>query len=113
MNSALNENTVNVEKRTSLCKCGKKADFIKDYWVTEAKLLKENYNDDVHTRNVDSVCGILRRRYCAACLSKIAAVQRRANKRLNTIIFLSVMIPLLFGTALTAISYFIFSDKNR
>jgi len=112
MNSALNENTVNVEKRTSLCKCGKKADFIKDYWVTEAKLLKENYNDDVHTRNVDSVCGILRRRYCAACLSKIAAVQRRANKRLNTIIFLSVMIPLLFGTALTAISYFIFSDTS-
>ena len=35
-------------RRTSLCKCGKKAEFIKDYWVTESKVLKEQSGDDVH-----------------------------------------------------------------
>ncbi len=101
-----------VIKKTQLCKCGKKAEFIKDYWVTENKLLKEKDSEDTITRKLENACGILRRRYCGACLGKIAANQRRINKKLNFRIVISIMIPLLLGTALSAVSYFVLDDKS-
>lgn len=99
-------------KKTSLCKCGKKAEFIKDYWVTENKNLKEKNGEDVHTRVIENTCGILRRRFCPSCLSKIASVQRSNNRRLNFIITVSVMLPLLIGAALLSFSYFVLDDQS-
>lgn len=101
-------------RKTSLCKCGKKADFIKDYWVTEEKVLKEKGagEDDIHKRNVESVCGIMRRRFCAQCFSSIATRQRRVNKSLNTKIILAVMLPFLIGAILGAISFFALQDMQ-
>lgn len=112
MNNNAIYNTQGDIKRTSLCKCGRKAEFIKDYWVTENKVLKEKDNDDVHTRNLEGVCGILRRRYCPACLSKIAAVQRKSNRYLNAIIFIAALVPCILGTVLTAISFFVLKDNS-
>ena len=99
-------------KKTKLCKCGRRADFIKDYWVTENKVLKEKDSEDTITRKLENACGIIRRRYCGACLGRIAANQRRINKKLNTKIVISVMIPLVLGTVLSGISYFLFDDKS-
>ena len=55
MNNNAIYNTQGDIKRTSLCKCGRKAEFIKDYWVTENKVLKEKDNDYVHTRYLEGV----------------------------------------------------------
>lgn len=110
MNNSVEQAEIN---KTSLCKCGKKAEFIKDYWVTESKVLKEKNSDaDVHARNVETSCGILRRRYCPACLSRIAATQRKNNKRLNKIITASVMIPCFIGVGLTAVSRFVLNEAS-
>ena len=111
MNNNVQLNTGEI-RRTSLCKCGKKAEFIKDYWVTEEKVLKEKGagEDDIYKRNVESVCGIMRRRFCAQCFSSIATRQRRVNKGLNTRIILAVMLPFLIGAILGAISFFAMQD---
>ena len=105
-------NPTNEIRKTSLCKCGKRADFIKDYWVTENKLMKEKSYDETISRSLESACGILRRRFCQSCFSRIAAKQRAFNKRLNFRLMLSVMLPFLLGTALSGVSYFVFKDKT-
>ena len=40
-------------KKAKLCKCGRRADFIKDYWVTENKVLKEKDSEDTITRKLE------------------------------------------------------------
>ena len=87
-------------RRTSLCKCGSKAEFIKDYFLTETKTLKEGTEDQQIKRNVENACGILRRRYCKSCMSRVAAQQKRVNKRLNVKIFFAVFFPLALFAAL-------------
>ena len=103
-------NLSNETRKTSLCKCGNRAEFIKDYWVTENKLMKEKDQDETISRSLESACGILRRRFCKSCFSRIAARQRAFNKRLNFRLMLSVILPFLLGTALIAVSYFVFND---
>lgn len=102
------ENTENTIPRTRMCKCGKPAVFIKDYWVTESKVHKEDTYDESFKRNLESNSGILRRRYCGACISKIAAQQRRVNGELNNKITISVFLPFIIGTILSGVSYFVF-----
>ena len=99
-------------RRTSLCKCGKKADFIKDYWVTEEKVLKEKDSEAVYKRNIESVCGIMRRRFCKSCLSGIATRQKNVNGSLNARIIISLLLPFLIGAVLYAISYFVFEKSG-
>ncbi len=99
-------------RRTSMCKCGSAASFIKDYFVTETKTLKEGSEDLAVKRNVENACGIMRRRYCPSCLSRVALQQKRVNARLNVKIFFSVFIPLLVFAALYAVSYFVLKDKD-
>lgn len=106
------ENTITEQRRTTLCKCGKKADFIKDYFVTEFKTLREGEGDNISKRNVENACGILRRRYCSSCFSRIAAKQRLANSRLNRKILLSVFFPLFIFAVLAAVSYFLLEDSS-
>jgi len=109
MNNDVTMNTEEVIPRTRMCKCGKPAQFIKDYWVTESKQLKEDTYDESFSRHLESNCGILRRRYCGSCLSKIAAQQRRVNSSLNAKISISVFLPFIIGVVLSAVSYFVFS----
>ena len=78
MNEHLSESAL---KHTSLCKCGKEARFIKDYFVTEQRVLKEGEGDNIVKRNIESACGIIRRRYCVECFSKIAAKQKILKSR--------------------------------
>ena len=99
-------------RAVSMCKCGKKAEYIKDYWVTETKTLKEKDNENVHSRTVESVCGILRRRYCPSCLSKIALTQKSANSRINAKILIAVLMPLILGCALAVLTYIIVNDPS-
>ena len=93
--------------KTRLCKCGKTAKFIKDYWVTESKHQKEKTYDESFSANLESTCGILRRRFCPSCLSKIAAQQRSFNRRLNVIILLSVFFPFALAAGKYAFDYFV------
>ena len=105
-------NPINEIRKTSLCKCGKNADFIKDYWVTENKLMKEKGYDETISRSLESACGILRRRFCKSCFSRIAARQRAFNKRLNFRLIISVFLPFLLASVLSAVSYFVFKDTT-
>lgn len=99
-------------RRTSICKCGNPASFIKDYFVTETKILKEGTEDLAVKRNVENACGIIRRRFCQPCLSRVAAKQKKVNAKLNVKIFLSVFLPLIIFTALSAVSYFVLRDSS-
>ncbi len=92
--------------KTRMCKCGKTAEFIKDYWVTESKHQKEKTYDESFSSNLEVNCGILRRRFCPSCLSKIAAQQRAFNKRLNIIIIISIFLPFAIAAAKYAFDYF-------
>jgi hypothetical protein len=56
------------EKNSRLCKCGSLADFIKDYWVTEMKSKKDEYESSLMIPK-EKVCGIIRRRCCKKCKS--------------------------------------------
>lgn len=85
-------------KLTQKCKCGKKAEFIKDYWISEACVKKEKTYDNTIVASMENTCGILRRRYCSSCLAKIAAQRKRYNARLNLILFISILIPLAMLT---------------
>ena len=89
-------------KLTGKCKCGAKADFIKDYWVAEACIKKEKTYDNTIVADLENTCGIIRRRYCKACLGKIAAQRKRYDARLNLILFISLFVPfgMLFGKAI-------------
>ena len=80
-------------KKTQKCKCGAKADFIKDYWVAEACVKKEKTYDNTFVADLENTCGIIRRRYCKKCLGKIAAQRKRYNFRLDIILLISVFIP--------------------
>ena len=93
--------------KTRMCKCGRPAEFIKDYWVTESKHKKEKAYDDNVPANLEVNCGILRRRFCPSCLSKIAAQQRTFNKRLNIIIIISIFLPFAIAAVKYAFDYFV------
>ena len=112
MNNDVTVNSEEIIPKTRMCKCGKPAMFIKDYWVTESKVHKESTYDETISRNLESNCGILRRRYCGACLSKIAAQQRRVNGSLNNKICISVFFPFIIGVILSALSYFVFNKSH-
>lgn len=102
----------NSVKPTAKCKCGQKADFIKDYFVTESKKVKEKTYDETFVSNEEHVCGIIRRRFCGRCLSKIAAHVRRRDKGSNAIIILSVFLPLLLASVKFALDTFWLSIKE-
>ncbi len=102
----------NVVKPTAKCKCGQKADFIKDYFVTESKKVKEKTYDEAFVSSEEYVCGIIRRRFCGRCLSKIAAHVRRRDKVSNAVIILSVFIPLLLATVKFAVDTFLLSVRG-
>ncbi len=99
-------------KRTSLCKCGRPARFIKDYFVTEHKVLKEGEGDNVIKRNLENPCGILRRRFCDSCFSKIAARQRKFNGFHNFKILFATLLPFLVLVGLYLISYLALGDDE-
>ena len=80
-------------RSTQKCKCGVKADFIKDYWVAEACVRKEKTYDNTIVADLENTCGIIRRRYCKACLGKIAAQRKRYDAKLNLILFISLFSP--------------------
>lgn len=102
----------NSVKPTAKCKCGQKADFIKDYFVTEFKKVKEKTYDETFVSNEEYVCGIIRRRFCGRCLSKVAAHVRRRDKGYNAVIILSVFLPLFLATVKFALDTFWLSMKE-
>ncbi len=104
--------TENQVPRTRLCKCGKEASVIKDYWITESKIKRDKLEDDAFTEKVECVCGIVRRRFCPACLSKLADRQIRLNRRLNLIILISIFVPLALLTFMFGYNYFALSDAS-
>jgi hypothetical protein len=105
------QNEIQIRK-TSLCKCGKPARFIKDYFITEHKVLKEGDGDSVIKRNLENPCGILRRRYCQDCFSKIAARQRKINSLHNFKILFAVLLPFLVLVGLYSVSYFVLGNAS-
>ena len=85
-------------RRSKLCRCGEPADFIKDYWVSETKSKKQTEYDNMYGgERTEKACGIIRRRYCASCLSKIAYNKSRHESKYNFIIILSAVLPFLIG----------------
>lgn len=99
-------------KPTVRCKCGQRADFIKDYFVTETKRVKEKTYDETFVSNEEYVCGIIRRRFCGRCLSKIAAHVRRRDKGSNAVILLSVFLPMFLATVKFAYDTLVLSVKG-
>ncbi len=104
--------TENQIPRTRLCKCGKEAKIIKDYWVTEAKTKKTTLDNEDFTEKVECVCGIIRRRFCPDCLSKLAARQIRFNRRLNIIILVSIFVPLAMLVGKFAYDVFVSANSK-
>lgn len=102
----------NIVKPTAKCKCGNRAEFIKDYFVTESKRVKEKTYDETFVSNEEYVCGIIRRRFCGKCLSKIAAHVRRRDKGSDAVIILSVFLPLFLATVKFALDTFLYSIKE-
>ncbi len=94
--------------KTRLCKCGSPASVIKDYWVSESGL-KEN---DGLSERTEYVCGIIRRRFCPECLSRLATHQIKVNRRLNAVIFGSVLLPLVLAIAKFSYDFFALSDRK-
>ena len=85
-------------KRSKLCRCGEPADFIKDYWVSETKSKKQTEYDNMYGgERTEKACGIIRRRYCSSCLSKIAYNKSRHESKYNFIIISSAILPFLIG----------------
>jgi hypothetical protein len=78
-------------KSTQRCKCGAKAEFIKDYWVAEACVRKEKTYDNTIVAALENTCGIIRRRYCETCIGKIAAKRKRYDAKLNLILFMTLL----------------------
>jgi len=99
-------------KNTQKCKCGVKADFIKDYWVAEACVRKEKTYDNTIVADLENTCGIIRRRYCKSCLGKIAAQRKRYDARLNLILFFSVFIPFAMLVAKSLFDYLTAPDES-
>ncbi len=99
-------------KPTARCKCGQPAKFIKDYFVTESKKVKEKTYDEVFVSNEEYVCGIIRRRFCGKCLSKIAAHVRHRDKASNAVIVISAFIPLFLAALKFALDAFLLSVKE-
>lgn len=89
-------------KPTQKCRCGAKADYIKDYWVSEACVKKEKTYDNTFVANLENTCGIIRRRYCKHCLGKVAAQRKRYNLKLDIILLFSLFVPfaMLAGKAI-------------
>ena len=102
----------NTIKPTAKCKCGKPAEFIKDYFVTESKKVKEKTYDETFVSNEEHVCGIIRRRFCGRCLSKIAAHVRKRDKGSNFLITVSVFLPLFLAAVKFGLDTFLFSVKE-
>jgi hypothetical protein len=99
------------EKNSRLCKCGSLADFIKDYWVTEMKSKKDEYESSLMIPK-EKVCGIIRRRYCKKCLSKLARKRYFDDRRLNSIIIASALAPFLVAIIKFIIDIFFFSATD-
>ena len=86
-------------KRSKLCRCGEPAKFIKDYWVSETKSKKQTEYDNMYGgERTEKACGIIRRRYCASCLSKIAYNKSRRESKYNFIIIFSALLPFIVAS---------------
>ena len=104
---------MNEIKRSRLCRCGEPAEFIKDYWVSETKSKKQTEYDNMYGgEKTEKACGIIRRRYCASCLSKIARSKSRREGKYNFIITLSAVMPFLIGSVKYAYDLFVRSDNT-
>lgn len=102
---------MNEIKKSRLCKCGAPADFIKDYWISETKSKKKTEYDDIYGgERTEKVCGIIRRRYCASCLSKIAYGKSKREGKYNTVIILSAVFPFLLAAVKYIYDIFVRSD---
>ena len=85
-------------KKSKLCRCGEPADFIKDYWISETKSKKQTEYDNMYGgERTEKACGIIRRRYCSSCLSKIAYNKSRHESKYNFVIISSAVLPFLIG----------------
>ncbi len=99
-------------RKTRLCKCGRPAVAIKDYWVTESKAKKSSLEADAVNEKAECICGIVRRRFCPECLSKLASRQIMENRKLNTIILVSILIPLIMAVGKFAFDFFALNDGS-
>ena len=100
-------------KKSKLCRCGEPADFIKDYWVSETKSKKQTEYDNMYGgERTEKACGIIRRRYCASCLSKIAYNKSRREGKYNFIIITSAVAPFLIGAVKYAYDLFVKTDTT-
>ncbi len=98
--------------KTRLCRCGKKASVIKDYWISESNVKRSSLEKVGAVEKNEYVCGILRRRFCPACLSKLASHQIKVNRRLNIIILISIFVPLIMSVGKFAFDFFAVNDKS-
>lgn len=100
-------------KKSKLCRCGEPADFIKDYWVSETKSKKQTEYDNMYGgERTEKACGIIRRRYCASCLSKIAYNKSKREEKYNFIIITSAVAPFLIGAVKYAYDLFVKADTT-
>ncbi len=97
--------------KTRLCKCGKPASVIKDYWVSEFNSNRVRDNNTFDARS-EYVCGILRRRFCPECLSKLALHQMKVNRRLNITILISIFVPFAIAAARLAFDLLVLNNSK-
>lgn len=97
--------------KARLCKCGEPADFIKDYWVSETKSKKQTAYDELYGgERSERVCGIIRRRYCRSCLSRIAYNKSKRERKYNAVIIISAVFPFLLAAVKFLYDVFIRHD---
>ncbi len=100
-------------KKSKLCRCGEPADFIKDYWVSETKSKKQTEYDNIYGgERPEKACGIIRRRYCASCLSKIAYNKSKRESKYNFIIISSAISPFLIAAVKYVCDLFVKHDTT-
>ena len=100
-------------KKSKLCRCGEPADFIKDYWVSETKSKKQTEYDNIYGgERTERACGIIRRRYCASCISKIARNKCKREGKYNGIIIFSAVFPFLLATVKYAYDLIVKTDGS-
>lgn len=100
-------------KKSKLCRCGEPADFIKDYWVSETKSKKQTEYDNIYGgERTEKACGIIRRRYCASCISKIARNKCKREGKYNGIIIFSAVFPFLLATVKYAYDLIVKTDGS-
>ncbi len=100
-------------KKSKLCRCGEPADFIKDYWISETKSRKQTEYDSIYGgERAEKACGIIRRRYCATCLSKIAHNKCKREGKYNFIIIASAAMPFLVAVGKYLYDLFVKHDST-